>query len=197
MNKNITYLLLINNIKYVATFNITRYQTKETIVREQLLSTAKAVGDSDTPFLDLVICPSYGAAYKDDMLNHYGINKQKYRTKGHFTPNNKSENIDPRKVFNSITHDVTELLHSVKIYPLDRHVKFTTDFDELNHTQYIKITTKYWHNYGRCFSIQPKDHVLKTGVTIIDIIARMNVYVYFGYPGQFMYNTKTKVIINY
>ena len=177
-------------------FLLYRFQTKETIVREHVLSTAEASGDKDTPFIDLIVCPSYAAAYKDEVLETHGMDKGKYRSKGYFTAQNHSHGANLSIIFDSITYDPSELLHKVQIATLDRRkAKFVVDFSQSNIEEHVKITTKYWNTYGKCYSIQPKDHILKLGVKIIDIVARMDIYVYFGYPGQFMFNTKTKVQI--
>ena len=73
---------------------------------------------------------------------------------------------------------------------------FEITFEGNNFTKHLHITTKYYQYFGRCYSIHPKDHVLKLGVNAIEIVARLKVYTYFGHPGQFTYsNTKTKVSI--
>ena len=64
--------------------------------RERIVSTTEAVGDNDTPFIDFTICPAYDAAYKDDVLNAYGTNKDQYRKKG---VNNNTKGKDLRAIF--------------------------------------------------------------------------------------------------
>ena len=161
------------------------------------MSTAEASGDEDTPFIDLIVCPSYAAAYKDGVLETHGMDKGKYRSKGYYTSQNHSDGENLRRIFDSITYDQGELLHKVQIGTLDKEKAwFVVDFSQSNIDQHIEITTKYWGTYGKCYSIQPKDHILKLGVKVIDIVAQMDIYVYFGYPGQFMFYTKTKVNIN-
>ena len=100
-------------------FLLYRFQTKETIVREHVLSTAEASGDKDTPFIDLIVCPSYAAAYKDEVLETHGMNKGKYRSKGYYTAQNHSDGENLRSIFDSITYDPSELLHKVQIATLD------------------------------------------------------------------------------
>ena len=78
---------------------------------------------------------------------------------------------------------------------LDPKLKWLVEtFDNYKKTDYIKVTTKYQQNLGKCFSIYPQNHVLELGITSIDIVARTSIYVYMGYPGQFNFDTKTKVI---
>ena len=90
-----------------------------------------------------------------------------------------------------------ELLFRISIYTNTRKTSyFGIEFDENNFTDHLDIKTKYYHYFGRCYSIHPKDHVLKLGVNAIEIVARLKIYAYFGHPGQFTYfNTKTKVSI--
>ena len=122
------------------------------------------------------------------------MDKDKYRGKGHYSPNNYTLKTNLRTVFNSITFSVKDLLHYIEIFTLDKKKKlFRVKFDAPNTTEHIDVITKYHYNLGRCYSIRPKNHVIMLGVTSVDIVGRMGIYVYFGYPGQFMYNTKTKV----
>ena len=45
-----------------------RYQTKETIVRENIRPTSDSAKDTDMPFIDLIICPSFDVSYKKENL---------------------------------------------------------------------------------------------------------------------------------
>ena len=172
-----------------------RYLSKETIVREHVQHTADVVKNSNLQFLELTICPGYRYAYKDDVLKSYGMEKWRLRRGGLYAPQNYSEGMDLRKVFNSVTYEIEELLLYIKIYTLDREKsQITIDFQGLNTTRHLKIVTKYKYTYGKCYSIQPRDHVVQLAIVKVDILARYGIYVYFGYPGQFMYNTKSKVL---
>ena len=174
---------------------VNRYLSKETIVQERIQSTADVVDENNMQFIELTICPSYKYAYNDDSLQKYGMDKQGLRLGGAYAPINYSEEMDLRKVFDSVTHEIEELLNYIEIFTLDRaQPQITIDFQESNTTNFIKVVSKYHHNLGKCFSIQPREHVVQLGVVKIDIFARYGLYVYFGYPGQFMYNTKTKVL---
>jgi hypothetical protein len=123
------------------------------------------------------------------------MEKESYRREGKYSPTYNNEELDLREIFYSIKYDVDEILIHIKISTLDRkNSKFKIDFEGTNTTDHIHVDTTYSDTFGRCYSIHPKDHVIALGVTKIDIVARMDIYIYFGYPGQFMYNTKTKVI---
>ena len=177
-------------------FNVwIRFLTKDTAIRERVKSTADAVGDEHTPFIELTICPSYGSAYKEDILKFYGMDKENYRRKGVYFPSNHTYGDDLRHIFQSITHDIHEILFRISIFTNNRKTSyFEINFEGNNFTDHLHITTKYYPYFGRCYSIHPKDHVLKLGVNAIEIVARLKIYAYFGHPGQFTYfNTKTKV----
>ena len=150
------------------------------------------------PFVDLTVCPAYDFAFKNDPMVKYGLEHSKYRSKGHFTPSkNPYKELDLRKVFDDITYDIHELLQSIKILTLDHeHKIFIEAFNESkNSTDYVNIVTKYQSNLGRCYSILPKEEVQKLGVRVIEFVGNVGMYIYLGYPGQFMYHiTKTKVI---
>ena len=104
--------------------------------------------------------------------------------------------MDLQEVFNNITQSVNELLYRIKFTTMDRQQRsFIESFDELQMaTKYVDIITKHQNSLGRCYSVRPKSQVYRLGILRVEITARMDVYVYMGYPGQFMYNTKTKVI---
>ena len=174
-----------------------RFLTKDTVVRERVQATAESAGDIDTPFVELTICPTYDAGYKGDTLNAYGMDKEEYRYKAIYSPGNNTHDIDLVSIYKSVTHDIEEMLVSIKVYTTNEKTgqrSFDIKFDQPNFMEHIDITTKYHPYLGRCFSIHLKDHVLKLGINAVTIVARIDVLVYFGHPGQFMNpNTKSKV----
>ena len=168
----------------------------KTVVIEREQSTTDSIKNSEMPYLELTICPSYGSAYKDDVLETYGMSKSEYRRGGHYSPTTNETNTDRRLVFNEITYNASELFYRIVFHVNDNiQHKFVVDFEKSHTLQHTDITTKYWPNFGRCYSVRPKDHVIKLGINGIDISARNDIYIYFGHPGQFMYNTKTKVLV--
>ena len=56
----------------------------------------------------------------------------------------------------------------------------------------IDIVPKFSH-LGKCFSVRPKPDIVKKGIVSIAFTSYMDMYVYIGYPGQFKYNTRTRV----
>ena len=59
----------------------------------------------------------------------------------------------------------------------------------------IEIVPKFSYALGKCFSVRPKPDIVKRGIVSIAFTSHMDVYVYIGYPGQFKYNTRTRVSI--
>ena len=174
--------------------------TKDTMVRERVISTKEAMEDVDAEFIDLTICPDYHYAYKEEVLQSYGLNKEKYREQAMYSPTHVhgTKFVNLERFFNSVTYSIDEILHSIIISSNNKNdPHFDIDFNQPNFTEYIDIHTKYWPTYGRCYSIRPKDYVKRLGVWGIDVISQINIYIYFGYPGQFMYPTsKSKVFIS-
>ena len=129
------------------------------------------------------------------MLRKYGINSNKYRI-GDFSPTNaRDAKLNLREVFNNITRSVYELLSRVEFTTLDRNNRtFVEEFTDSNdNIENIDVITKYTNTLGRCYSIRPRAHIVRMGILRVDILARSDVYIYLGYPGQFMYNTKARV----
>ena len=117
---------------------------------------------------------------------------------GDFSPTNtKDKNLNLKEIFNNITRNPNELLHRVKFTTLDLNnrtfVEYFTNANE--NMENFEVITKYTDTLGRCYSIRPRAHIVRMGIVKIDILARTDVYVYLGYPGQFMYNTKARVRI--
>ena len=131
------------------------------------------------------------------MLKYYGLDVNKYRNEGHFSPtSNDSIDLELETVFNNITHYPDEVLQKIKITTKDRNQRtFLQSFVNIkNGTDHVDIVTKYQSNLGRCYSIRPKAHIIKLEIIKIDVFAWMDIYVYIGYPGQFTYNTKERVL---
>ena len=130
------------------------------------------------------------------MLMKYKLSKNQYRREAIYAPMNEKESSNLTEVFNLVTHELEEILYSMEISTSDREkFKYTIYFEESNTTkEVIEYKTVYSDTFGRCYSLRPKQPIRDLGVTKIDIDARMSIYIYFGYPGQFMYNTKTKVM---
>ena len=143
--------------------------------------------DENIPFIDLVICPEYFEAYNLEKLNYYGIMREQYQFMGHFAPKKNRNGTDPRTLFNEVTHNVEDIINRMRIKTLDKkNTEIHINFNEGIFLQHINITTKFWNNFGRCYSVIPKSNVQKLGIVDIIFEAKMSIYVYFGHPGQFL-----------
>ena len=166
------------------------------MTREQIRSTSDGETDPNLPFIDFIVCPHYDVAYKTDMIEMYGLDKNNYRRNGVYVPTkNYNSSKGLRTVFNDITYEVYEILKQVRISTSDLENDWIVETlnSSRNYLNNLIIVTKYQRNLGRCYSIRPKLNVIKLGILAIDFIAQIPFYVYLGYPGQFNYNTKTKV----
>ena len=130
-------------------------------------------------------------------MKKFGLNKEDYRRKGSWTPTtNFSPSTDLRQVYNDITYEAHEILHQISFHTTDRqNHTVTQEFTAAsNDSDLLQVVTKYQgSNLGRRYSIRPKDSVLGRGIFAVDFVARLGIHVYLGYPGQFMYMSKTKV----
>ena len=179
-------------------FHTERFLTKETMVRERIISSDTALEDSDTPFVEITVCPSHLLAYKQDVLKSFGLDKVEYVKKGVYFPAIGNQYMDLRDMFTSVTYEIHEILSYMIIHTSDVNIPdLKIDFNGENFTQLLNITTKYWRTFGRCYSLRPENHVIKLKIRSIDFVSRMDFYVFFGYRGQFMNRyTKTKVRIS-
>ena len=187
----------MNPIFITALYALLRYRTKESAVKQLIRQTSEGAIDDSLPFIDLIICPTYEKAFNDEMLRKYGIDPIRYRL-GYFSPTNaRYKNLNLQEIFNNITHSVRELLYWVKFTTFDRNNRtFVEDFTSANdNIENFDVITKYTDTLGRCYSIRPRAHIVRMGIVKMDILARTDVFIYLGYPGQFMYNTKARVRI--
>ena len=92
-----------------------------------------------------------------------------------------------RKVFEDITHDIDEIFVNIRIKTLNKEKRYVdVNFMLDNYNDYLIISTKYSETFGRCFSVIPSKEVQQLGVQSMIFETRMDVYVYFGHPGQFL-----------
>ena len=125
-------------------------------------------------------------AYNDTMTDFYGLAKTSYRYQGMWSPEKNGRGTDLRKVFEDITHDIDEIFVNIRIKTLSKERTYVdVNFKKDNYNNSLIISTKYSETFGRCFSIIPTKEVQELGVQSIIFETRMDVYVYFGHPGQF------------
>ena len=169
-----------------------RYFKGETAVTTKEFATGELTTEYDILFLDLTICPEYFAAYNKTVLQNYGIKKEDY-AKGHFYPTKNGADKSPRDIFYEVSYDVEEILNGIRIHTLNKKTPYIDiDFNKINFDQDITITTKFKNTFGRCYSIIPKQDIQTLGIVGMIFEAKMDIYIYFGHPGQFL-NQKQKV----
>jgi hypothetical protein len=115
------------------------------------------------------------------------LSKGKYRGKGRWNPTLNANKTDLRRVFKDVSHDVEDIFVAIRIKTLSKETRYVDiNFEKDDFNDFVTIVTKYSDSFGRCFSIIPKQQVLKLGVKSIIFETRIDIYVYFGHPGQFL-----------
>ena len=174
---------LINNISQ----SNYRFLKKETAVTIKEFSSHDMDAASSIPFVDLIICPEYFAAYKKEALSYFGLDKEGYKRGGKYYPSKNWRGGNLREVFYKVSYEVDEILKGIRIKTLS-----TTDpyidiaFSDNRYHPYLNVTTKLWNTFGRCYSIIPKSELQQLGIVSMIFEAKMDIYVYFGHPGQFL-----------
>ena len=134
-----------------------------------------------------MVCPNFFAAYNDEMIDFYGLSKSTYRGKGMWSPEKNGNGTDLRKVFEDITHDIDKIFVNIRIKTLNKERRYVDiNFMIGDYNNFLIISTKYSDTFGRCFSIIPSKEVQQLGVQSMIFETRMDVYIYFGHPGQFL-----------
>ena len=166
------------------------------MIRERLLPTTDTANNVAVPFVAITICADFSVAYKDAALRTYGLDKYMYLYKGVYVNLTSKKGDDLRLIYDSITLDVHELISQMTFFTAEGGANgVKIEFNKTNHFDDIKIVTTHWVGIGKCYSISPNAHLLEQSIQIIDIVSRIDAYIYFGHPGQIMHpNSKTKVI---
>ena len=96
------------------------------------------------PFIDLIICPSFFAAYNDTSLEFYGLNKGKYRGKGKWNPTRNANKTDLRRVFNDVSHNLEDMFVAIRIKTLSKETRYIDiNFEKDDFNDFVTISTKY------------------------------------------------------
>ena len=134
-------------------------------------------------------------AYKEDVLKEHGLDRETYLTGRTSYTSDNGEKIDPRELFDSITYDVSELFSEIVVRTLSKDdPKIKINFANQNFTSRVDIKAKPYAKLGRCYSIHLSDQIIELGIISVAIQTKIDIYVYFAHPGQFMHvNTKSKV----
>ena len=134
-------------------------------------------------------------AYKKDVMEYYGLDRDGYVKGKSFYTEKDGENMDARDLFRKITYNVSELFNKIVVSTLSKNKpKIVINVSDRNSTDTVNIETKYHPSFGRCYSIQLLGNIIHYGIISVEFETKIDVYVYFGHPGQFMHvNTKSKV----
>ena len=104
-----------------------------------------------------------------------------------WSPEKNGNGTDLRKVFEDITHDIDKIFVNIRIKTLNKERRYVDiNFMIGDYNNFLIISTKYSDTFGRCFSIIPTKEVQQLGVQSMIFETRMDVYIYFGHPGQFL-----------
>ena len=128
-------------------------------------------------------------------MRNFGLEREQYKDGVSFYPLANETDLDPRSFYDKITHNFSEIFDKIIVRTLNqKEPKVTIDLSKEEETERIFIETKHYATFGRCFSIQMPDDIISNGIISIEFIANVDIYVYFGHPGQFMHvDTKSKV----
>ena len=105
---------------------------------------------------------------------------------------------DPWEFYEEVTHDLSELVQSIRISTSDpRHSSLTVtigDDNRLVDESVGKFAEKKHYSLGRCFSFEIHPNVTKLGITSVTVVAKIGQYIYLHHPRQFMeLDSRTKV----
>ena len=92
-------------------------QCAKKFISEPTYFSSKYTEQKFSDFPAISICPSpSGSPYKSDILASHGIpNVKSYNYKNNLTWSSNDSNTSPIELFNLITYDFRELVHSIKI----------------------------------------------------------------------------------
>ena len=94
-------------------------------------------------------------------------------------------NRPPKLIFNDITYELHELLEYIIVHTNNvSNPEVSIDLKESS--KYGKVDIMPAKTYGRCYSIQLGKRIVAQGVSKIDFLSNMNLYIYFHHQGQFL-----------
>lgn len=152
---------------------IVRYLAGETIIALENVRTSNA------EFPSLTLCPDYGVAYKESILNQYGLSPSDMRN---FRFPNVS-NMTSFEFYMLVTYDLNEVLEDMFIdatnyVPGTNYTRmFFSDVENLGHPtesiddhvmvlnfSYPQWKTQYYKTFGRCFTLDIPQWIKDTRV---------------------------------
>ena len=194
-SKSTQACLTIINVSIILTSTIILFIQAKTCIERFIQSDTKAIISEkltgDTTFIAFTICPSYGDAYNQNILESYGSSVNQYRG-GNFTLANHGF-ANHYQAFEAVSHNLSYLIKSIKISTADKTRPRVQVAIRPKSTE-ATLVTKYDSTFGRCYSLQLEPTVTALGITKIEFSTRLNVYIYLHHPGQYMdVDSKSKV----
>ncbi|TRY78401.1 hypothetical protein TCAL_10417 [Tigriopus californicus] len=149
----------------------------------------------EATFLAFSICPAFEAAYKNDVLDNYGITEKNYQ-KGIYTPTINPENKSHEDIFNEATYTLEEILMEIKLKTSNQswtEVAVPFKFEEWDN-EIAAWDTNYHQLYGKCYTMSLQPDIAQMEVTQVQVESKINIFVFLHHPGQFNdFNSKTKM----
>ena len=139
--------------------------------------------------------------FQRELLEELGLSISQYKNgEFHVQRINGSTSApkDPWAFYRKATHDLHEVVESVKIFTTDPNhpsLKFSIgDKNDLLNESVGKFEEKNYDTFGRCFSLNINENVTSLGIITVDVVTRIGQYVYLHHPGQFLeLDSRTKV----
>lgn len=129
--------------------------------------------------------------FSDTELQKLGSDRRTYQAMNFATTTSQS----PQEVFRLVTFELHEIMKKISIRTTNYDSpKITLDMSMPNNDSIVTWNTKYKELFGRCYSMELSNLVTKMGIIQMTFKAKMGIYIYIHYPGQFNdFDSKTKV----
>ena len=195
-SKSTQACLTIINVSIILVSTVILFIQAKTCIKRFIQSETKAIisekRTGDTTFIAFTICPSYADAYNAKVLEGLGSSVDQYRG-GNFTLGNYPDFSNSYQAFESVSHNLSYLIKSIKISTADT-TRSKVKVPIRKKSEEATLVTKYDSTFGRCYSLQLDRSVTALGITKIEFSTRLNIYIYLHHPGQYMdVDSKSKV----
>ena len=143
------------------------------------------------------VCPEYHSAYKKEILEKYNITVKDYRYASVWYPTEDITAISGRELFHDVTYEIHEIIEKIEISTMSLgHPKIVIEMLKELDRKYVEFTTQYSDTYGRCYTMNATESLLRLGITNVAFSTHMGVYVFLDHPGQHIHgNSRSKVIL--
>ena len=129
-------------------------------------------------------------------MARYNVTVDDYRYGSVWYPTKDITHVNAREFFHNITHEIHEVIEQVEITTMSLdEPRIVIEILKKSDRKYVEFITQYEDTYGRCYTMNATDNLLKLGVTKVTFITLMGVYVFLDHPGQHLHvNARSKVI---